>query len=102
MDKKDMLKKTTQTNLLLRLFVGGFLIYLAYEIVMGLDGVSSNNRIILTVFSALFISSGLVIGANSLYRLIKHKYYDPMTDGTGEDSRRDVCTQACETKAEEK
>lgn len=84
MGNKDILKHTTATNLMLRLFIGGFLIYMAYEILTTLQDATSANKTVLIAFSVLFILSGTVIGVHSLYCLIKHKYYDPMTDQTND------------------
>lgn len=84
MGNKEILKHTTATNLLLRLFIGGFLIYMAYEILTSLGDSPSENQVTLIGFSVFFIICGVVIGANSLYRLFKRKYYDPMTSQDSE------------------
>ncbi|MBQ8199913.1 MAG: hypothetical protein IJZ76_10900 [Lachnospiraceae bacterium] len=79
-DKNDILKKTTSTNLWLRIFVGGFLIYLAYTLGIDLDGVTGKDLWILGGATVLFGISGLVIVGWSLYRLVKRDYYDPILD----------------------
>lgn len=89
MGNKEILKKTTATNLLLRLFIGGFLIYMAYEILTSLEGVSRTSLITLVGFSIFFIISGGVIVIHSLYKLIKRQYYDPMADDAGEEAEND-------------
>lgn len=88
MGNKEMLKHTTATNLLLRLFIGGFLIYMAYEILTSLGDSPSGNQMTLIGFSVFFIICGVGIGANSLYRLFKRKYYDPMANQDGEQAEK--------------
>ncbi|MBQ8527421.1 MAG: hypothetical protein IJ429_03020 [Lachnospiraceae bacterium] len=79
-DKNDILKKTTATNLWLRIMVGGFLLYLAYSLGVELKNAKGNDLLIFGGATALFILSGVVIVGWSLYRLIKRDYYDPMLD----------------------
>lgn len=101
MGNKDMLKVTTATNLLLRLFIGGFLIYMAYEIMTSLDGATKNNVMVLTGFSIFFVICGLGIGGNSLYRLIRHQYYDPMSAQSDGDLELSENTSQDDTEKEE-
>lgn len=80
-NKDDILKKTTSTNLYLRIFVGGFLIYLAYTLGIDLKNTTGNDTIIFGAATILFAVAGAIIVGWSVYRLIKKDYYDPMTDG---------------------
>lgn len=79
--KDDILKKTTSTNLYLRIFVGGFLVYLAYTLGIDLKNTTGNDAIIFGAATILFAVAGAIIVGWSVYRLIKKDYYDPMTDG---------------------
>ena len=90
MDKNDILKKTTSTNLWLRIFVAAFLLYLAYTLGMELDGVSGKDVWILGGATALFALSGVVIIGWSLRRLIKKDYYDPMLDDVSDETSAEV------------
>lgn len=80
-NKDDILKKTTSTNLYLRIFVGGFLVYLAYTLGIDLKNTTGNDTIIFGAATILFAVAGAIIVGWSVYRLIKKDYYDPMTDG---------------------
>ena len=62
-NKNDVLKKTTAMNLYLRIFVGGFLVYLAYTLAIDLGNASGNDLVI-----------------------FKKDYYDPMLDIASEES----------------
>lgn len=88
-NKNEILKKTTATNLWLRIFVGGFLVYLAYSIGIDLKNTSGNDTLILTAATALFVFAGVIIVGHSLYRLAKKDYYDPMFDGVEEETEND-------------
>lgn len=80
-NKDDVLKKTTAMNLYLRIFVGGFIVYLAYSLGIDLKNTTGNDTIIFGAATILFSVAGIVIIGWSIYRLIKKDYYDPMTDG---------------------
>lgn len=87
MDKKDdVLKKTTAMNLYLRIFVGGFLVYLAYTLAIDIGNASGNDLIIFGAAAVLFVVAGAGVVIWSIYRLIKKDYYDPMTDIASEES----------------
>ncbi len=79
-DKNAILTKTTATNLWMRIFVGGFLIYLAYTLGADLKTSAGNELIIFGLATALFGISGVAIMGWSFYRLVKKDYYDPMFD----------------------
>ncbi len=86
-EKNDILKKTTATNLWLRIFIAGFLIYLAYTIGIDLGNATGKDIWILGGATVLFAVSGLVIAGWSLYRLVKKDYYDPIFDDEENDSQ---------------
>ena len=79
MSKKDKLNKFLsrhdQTSIFLWLIVGGYLVYLAYQILTGDMGTA--NDALLYVFCALFIIAGGLIVAVSLYALIGKHYKMP-------------------------
>lgn len=79
-NNKDILKKTTATNLYLRIFVGGFLVYLAYTLGVDLKNTTGNDTIIFAVATVLFTLSGVFLILWSGWRLVKKDYYDPMTE----------------------
>lgn len=79
-NNKDVLKKTTAMNLYLRIFIGGFLVYLAYTLAVDLENLTGNDKIIIGAATVLFIIAGIIIVGWSFYRLVKKDYYDPMTD----------------------
>lgn len=85
-NNKDILKKTTAMNLYLRIFIGGFLVYLAYTLGIDLKNTTGNDTIVFGAATVLFAVSGVVIVGWSVYRLIKKDYYDPMTDGVAEEA----------------
>ena len=67
--------KTTAGILTLRLCIGGYLIYLAYSLVIPLP-TDTKMRVISIVFAVI----GFYIALKALVRLIKKDYYDPMRD----------------------
>ena len=71
--------KTTAGILTLRLCIGGYLIYLAYSLVVPLP-TDTKMRVISIVFAVLFAIVGFYIALKALVRLIKKDYYDPMRD----------------------
>lgn len=79
-NNNDVLKKTTAMNLYLRIFIGGFLVYLAYTLAVDLENLTGNDKIIIGAATVLFIIAGIIIVGWSFYRLVKKDYYDPMTD----------------------
>ena len=83
-DKNEILKKTTAMNLWLRIFVGGFLVYLAVTLGMDLKNTTGNDTLVLGIAAVIFAVAGVVITAWSLYRLAKRDYYDPMLDDDSE------------------
>lgn len=74
------LKRTTQTNLWLRIFVGAFIIYMMADVVKGLSEVSQKDFVILATLSVLLIAGAVCIIVWSVYRLIKKDYYDPQRE----------------------
>lgn len=84
-NNKDIYKKTTAMHLYLRIMIGGFLVYLAYSLGIDLKNVAGSELMILGSATVLFSVAGVVIAGWSLYRLVKKDYYDPMTDGPGEE-----------------
>nr|MBQ8252029.1 hypothetical protein [Lachnospiraceae bacterium] len=84
-DKNDILKKTTATNLWLRIFVGGFLVYLAYTIGIELGDASGKDIWILGGATVVFAVFGIAVTVWSLYRLIKKDYYDPLFDAVADE-----------------
>lgn len=79
-NNKDILKKTTAMNLYLRVFIGGFLLYLAYSLGVDLGSVTGNDKIVIGSAVVLFAVAGVIIVGWSAYRLVKKDYYDPLTD----------------------
>lgn len=79
-NKNDIMKKTTAMNLYLRIFVGGFLLYLAYTLAIDLGNTSGNDTIIFAAAAVVFALAGIGVAVWSVYRLIKKDYYDPMTE----------------------
>ena len=76
---KDKLNKFlshhNQTSIFLWLIVGGYLVYLAYQILTGDMGTA--NRALLYFFCVLFILVGTLIVAVSLYALIGKHHQQP-------------------------
>ena len=85
-NSKDNLKKTTLMNLYLRIFVGGFLIYLAYSLGIELGNLTGSDKTVIGAATILFAVSGILIVGWSVYRMVKKDYYDPMMDMAEEDS----------------
>lgn len=85
-NNKDIMKKTTAMNLYLRIFIGGFLVYLAYTLGMDLGNITGNDKIIIGAATVLFVMAGGIIVGWSVYRLVKKDYYDPMMDLVDEES----------------
>jgi hypothetical protein len=81
-NSKDNLKKTTAMNLYLRIFVGGFLLYLACSLGVDLGSLTGKDKVIITAATVLFVVSGVIIIGVSAYRLVKKDYYDPLLDMT--------------------
>ncbi len=77
---KEALKKTTAMNLWLRIFVGGFLVYLAYTLVADMGDVAGTDRVVFTIAGAVFAIAGAGIALWSGYRLVKKEYYDPLSE----------------------
>ena len=71
--------KTTAGILTLRLCIGGYLIYLAYSLVVPLP-TDTKMRVISIVFAVLFAIVGFYIALKALVRLIKKDDYDPVRD----------------------
>lgn len=71
--------KTTAGILTLRLCIGGYLVYLAYSLVVPMP-TDTKMRVISIVFAVLFAIVGFYIALKALIRLIKKDYYDPMRD----------------------
>lgn len=84
-NNKDILKKTTAMNLYLRIFIGGFLVYLAYTLGADLGSAAGSDKIIFGASIVLFGVAGVIIVGWSIYRLAKKDYYDPLTDVSEED-----------------
>lgn len=78
-----MYGKTTAGILTLRLCIGGYLVYLAYSLVVPLP-TDTKMRVISIVFAVLFAVIGFYIALKALVRLIKKDYYDPMSDAQEE------------------
>lgn len=72
-------------NLWLRIMIGGFLVYQAYSIGIGLKNTTGNDTLILGAAVVLFALAGGVIVVWSVYRLIKRDYYDPILDDDSDD-----------------
>lgn len=84
-NNKDILKKTTAMNLYLRIFIGGFLIYLSYMLGADLGNITGNDKIIIGAAAVLFVVAGVIIVGWSVYRLVKKDYYDPLTEAAEEE-----------------
>lgn len=92
--------KTTAGILTLRLCIGGYLIYLAYSLVIPLP-TDTKMRVISIVFAVLFAVIGFYIALKALVRLIKKDYYDPMRDTQEEVQAEEIAGSDTE-KIEEK
>lgn len=73
---KNNHKGPTQMNLYLRIVVGGYLVYLAYDI-FRLRDTQAPEFWIMMLFVLLFTLTGGGLAVVSLIRLIKKDYYDP-------------------------
>lgn len=71
-NKKKNPKLPTAIMLFLRIFIGGYLCYLAYQIITGGD--SSLNSIVVYGFSAIFVVAGLGLIGLSIKMMIKGEY----------------------------
>lgn len=87
--------KTTAGILTLRLCIGGYLVYLAYSLVVPLP-TDTKMRVISIVFAVLFAIIGFYIALKALIRLIKKDYYDPMRDAQEEVQAEDSDTAKSE------
>ncbi len=76
---KNNHKGTTQMNLYLRIVVGGYLVYLAYDI-FKLQDTQVSDYWIMMLFVLLFTVIGATLVVVSLKGLIKKEYYDPNKD----------------------
>ncbi len=92
--------KTTAGILTLRLCIGGYLVYLAYSLVVPLP-TDTKMRVISIVFAVLFAIIGFYIALKALIRLIKKDYYDPMRD-TQEEVHAEESESSNTEKIEEK
>lgn len=92
--------KTTAGILTLRLCIGGYLVYLAYSLVVPLP-TDTKMRVVSIVFAVLFAVIGFYIALKALVRLIKKDYYDPMRDAQEEVQAEDAESSDTE-KIEEK
>lgn len=92
--------KTTAGILTLRLCIGGYLVYLAYSLVVPLP-TDPKMRVVSIVFAVLFAVIGFYIALKALVRLIKKDYYDPMRDAQEEVQAEDAESSEIE-KIEEK
>ena len=79
------LSRHNQTVVFLWLIVGGYLVYLAYQILTGDMGTA--NHLLLYIFSILFIVVGVLIVALSLYALIGKHYQMPKSPVPAEEDR---------------
>lgn len=97
-DKKD--KKTsknvyhnTKAMLMIRVVIGGFILYLAYSILGSLNDSVGNDRYVMIAFSGLFIVAGLFIVGSSLLAIYKKQYSEAVESGSDEDvvsDRKDI------------
>ena len=92
--------KTTAGILPLRLCIGGYLVYLAYSLVVPLP-TDTKMRVVSIVFAVLFAVIGFYIALKALIRLIKKDYYDPMRD-TKEEVQAEAAESSNTGKIEEK
>jgi len=76
---KNNHKGPTQMNLYLRIVVGGYLVYLAYDI-FKLRDTQAAEYWVMMLFVLLFTVAGAVFAAISIKSLIKKEYYDPNND----------------------
>lgn len=76
---KNKHKGPTQMNLYLRIVVGGYLVYLAYDL-FKLQDVQAPDYWVMMLFVLLFVVIGAILVIFSLKGLIKKEYYDPDKD----------------------
>lgn len=79
---KNNHKGPTQMNLYLRIVVGGYLVYLAYDI-FKLRDTQAAEYWVMMLFVLLFTVAGAGFAAVSIKGLIKKEYYDPNNDSGG-------------------
>ncbi|MBQ9989356.1 MAG: hypothetical protein IJP31_00190 [Lachnospiraceae bacterium] len=72
-------KTITQASLTMRILAGGWLLYLVYQMISGLDTATGNTKIISIICIVLFLVAGLTILGHSIY-LWKIKAYDDGSD----------------------
>ncbi len=84
-------------NLWLRLFVGGFIIYMLLDVFKGLGGQAAKDQIILGGLSLVICLASLVIMGNSAFRLIKKDYYDPIRELTESSEDEDTAQETEES-----
>lgn len=76
---------STKSMLMIRVLVGGFVLYLAYSILNSLNDSVGNDKYVMIAFSGLFIVAGLVIAGSSLWAIYKKQYAEAMENGNVED-----------------
>lgn len=69
MQKED--KEKIISSAVLRILVGGMLVYYAYALATELDGSWETKQIILAVFGVLFVVVGIVFAVAGMINLVK-------------------------------
>ncbi|MFT3982631.1 MAG: hypothetical protein QM697_01880 [Lachnospiraceae bacterium] len=82
---KNNHKGPTQMSLYMRIVVGGYLVYLAYDI-FKLRDTQASDYWFMMVSVVLFTVIGIILAAMSIKGLIKKDYYDPNNDSTDQDA----------------
>ena len=75
-------RKPTMTMLLIRIALGGYLMYLAHSLITGM-GTSDKPRLLL-IFAILFIFAGILLIILGGKAIITKDYYNPMDDEADE------------------
>lgn len=77
----------SQTMLLIRMVLGGYLLFLAYDIV-GTE-LLSGRRVVIIALCVIFVISGIILTSISIRSLIKGEYIGGKEDSTEEEELLD-------------
>lgn len=87
--KKNHTSKPAQMTVMLRLAAGGYLVYLAFELLKEYVNPGSGGQLIQIVCGILFLAVGAVLAVWALKKLIKGDYVKfgdfPEDDGDGDE-----------------
>ena len=84
-------KKPTMMMLLIRIVVGGYLIYLAHSLITDIG--SSDYKKLMFVFAVLFVFAGILLIILSARSFITKDYANPFDADEDEDDSEDISKQ---------